>query len=142
MFTDFNLKLSVISALHDLGYYTDEAKKISDAQEDWENPYSPIPAVLEYYQNLELSADYLAEIETLNPDGGDLVYQFLTTSWDGEDEQFDISSLEGIEQLVNLKSFAPSSMIISDGLDYAPLLACPKLESDRKSTRLNSSHVD
>ena len=50
-----------------------------------------------------------------------------TTEWDGEDEMFDITSIEGIDSLVNLTSFAPIAMITPKGIDYTPLLACKKL---------------
>ena len=127
-FKDLNFKLSVVSALHDLGYYVEEAERISEENEDWDDDHEAIPAVLEFYEQLDVNPAYLKEIEGLYPDGGDLAYQYATIAWDGEDEQFDISSLEGIEYLENLKVFAPSSMITMQGVDYSPLLACKKLE--------------
>lgn len=127
-FKDFNFKLSIISALHELGYYEAEVKAIKAANNDWEEDHTPIPAVLEYYQNLEIDPAYLAEIESYLPDGGDLAYAYLTNAWDGEDDQFDIHSIEGIEHLVNLVTFDAISMIADEGVDFTPLLACEKLE--------------
>jgi Zn-dependent M32 family carboxypeptidase len=126
-FKDFNFKLSVISALHELGYYTAEVEAIKRANRDWPEDHTPIPAVLAYYQNLEIDPAYLAEIESYLPDGGDMAYFYLTQAWDGEDDQFDIHSIEGIEHLVNLVSFDAISMLPVEGVDFTPLLACEKL---------------
>ncbi|MEL1242853.1 hypothetical protein AAEO56_01155 [Flavobacterium sp. DGU11] len=127
-FRDVNFKISIIGALHELGYYVEEAERIQNENADWDQSHKPIPAVLEFYTNLEIDQNYLDEIEGLYPDGGDLCYQYLFNEWDGEDNQFDIKSLEGIELLTNLKIFEPISMITDDGLDYAPLLLCKNLE--------------
>lgn len=128
-FKDLNFKISVTGALHDLGYYNEEAKKIKDENSDWDQDNIPIPAVVEYYKNLNIDPKHLAEIESFQPDGGDLCYQYLFKVWDGEDNQFDISSIEGIENLTNLKSFEPISMVNENGLDYSPLLLCENLET-------------
>ena len=127
-FQDFHFKLSVISALHDLGYYVAEVEEIKAANKDWDQNYQPIPAVLDYYRNLVIDPEYLAEIDAIQPDGGDLCYFYIFNVWDGEDNQFDITSIEGIEQLANLELFDPFSMIAEEGLDYTPLLACHKLQ--------------
>lgn len=118
-FKDLNFKISVIGALHELGHYCEEVENIKGDNTDWDQDYKPIPKVLEFYKNLEIDQKYLEEIETLQPDGGDLCYQYLFNVWDGEDNQFDISSIEGIENLTNLKSFEPISMISENGLDYS-----------------------
>jgi len=128
-FKDLNFKICVIGALHNLGYYNEEAEKIQNENSDWDEDYKPIPAVLEFYKKLDINPEYLLKIESLYPDGGDLCYDYLFNVWDGEDNQFDISSIEGIENLKNLKIYAPISMISIKGIDYSPLLHCEKLET-------------
>ena len=129
-FKDINFKISVMGALHDLGHYVEEVKAI---HEKHYNPsdfsYKPIPEVLAFYQQVHIEQALLDKIEHLIPDGGDHCYAYLMNNWDGEDDQFDIQSIEGIELLRNLQSFDPISMINMDGIDYSPLLACKKLES-------------
>lgn len=129
-FKDINFKISVIGALHELGFYKEEAEALKDKyynEDDYS--YEPVPQVYEYYQNLQIDQDKLDQIESLQPDGGDLCYVYLMNNWDGEDDQFLIKSIEGVELLTNLTSFEPISMIHEDGIDYSPLLKCKKLES-------------
>ncbi len=128
-FKDLNFKISVIGALHNLGYYNEEALEIQQANADWGRDDEPIPAVLNFYKNLDIDSDFLHEIEFLYPDGGDLCYEYLFNVWDGEDNQCDISSIEGVENLPNLKIFDPISMISDKGIDFSPLLKCKKLET-------------
>lgn len=128
MFPDLNFKLCVISALMDLGYFEDEASEAQDSDEETED-FEAIPAVMEFYRDLELGPELLARVTSLTPDGGDAVYEYATHVWDGEDDQFDVSSIEGIEQLVNLERFAPAAMLPSKGIDFTPLLGCKKLKT-------------
>ena len=129
-FKDINFKISIIGALHDLGHYDTEAKAIHERYYNASDfSYKPIPEVLAFYQDLVIPQEILDKIEHLIPDGGDLCYVYLMHNWDGEDEQFDINSIEGIELLSNLQSFDPIRMINLEGIDYSPLLACKKLES-------------
>lgn len=128
-FKDINFKFSVISALHEEGFYVAEAKALNDQYGDEDDfSYKPIPEVYEYYKNLEIDPEKLALVTSLYPDGGDQCYMYLMNNWDGEDDTFDISSIEGIEHLPNLKIFDPVSMITADGIDFAPFLKCEKLE--------------
>ncbi len=128
-FKDLNFKICIVGALHDLGYYNEELENIKKDNLDWDEDYKPIPAVLEFYKNLKIDQKYLDEIEELQPDGGDLCYQYLFNVWDGEDDQCNIKSIEGIENLRNLKSFEPNSMINENGIDFTPILGCLKLEN-------------
>lgn len=125
-FSDVRFKLSVVSALMDDGHYVKELDKVAAAAVDAED-YQPIAEVLDHVAALVIPPARLAKIKSLQPDGGDLIYQVATTLWDGEDDIFDISSIEGIESLVNLEVFAPIAMIDSKGLDYTPLLGCKNL---------------
>jgi tetratricopeptide (TPR) repeat protein len=129
MFKDFNFKLAVISELHNQGFYLEEAEAIFEKNHNEEDySYKPIPAVLKYYKNLNIDQAKLDLIEELRPDGGDQVYMFLMNNWDGEDNQFDIKDLSGIEHLKNLKIMDPIAMISEDIKSVSPLLQCKSLE--------------
>ena len=128
MFKDINFKLAVISALMEEGHFEKEAKKLKAAHLSTAEAYVPIKEVMAYYESLTLSEKLLATVTTLSPDGGDLAYVYAMSEWDGEDDTFEIHSLEGIEQLVNLEEFTPISMM-GNGVDYTPILACKKLKN-------------
>ena len=126
-FADLHFKLSVVSALMEEGHYVDEIDAAAEGAEDPE-AYRPIAEVMAYVERLAIPKELLATVTSLQPDGGDLIYQAATTEWDGEDEIFDITSIEGIDALANLESFAPIAMITQKGIDYTPLLGCKKLK--------------
>lgn len=127
-FKDLNFKIAIISALHELGYYTEEVEEIKNRNLDWEEEFRPIPEVLEYYKHLEINPEYLKEIEVFEPDTNDKSYSYLFNIWDGEGELFDIRSIEGIELLTNLHTFDPISMINEREIDFSPLLKCKNLK--------------
>ena len=58
--------------------------------------------------------DLLIDIKEMKPDGGDEIYGQLIPFWDGEDDQFDVESVEDIKHLPNLK--ATNSMNFSKEL--------------------------
>ena len=62
--------------------------------------------------------------------------------WDGEDDQFAISSIEGIERLVNLELFAPIAMIAENGIDYSPILRCERMAKVDMSFRADGPSND
>jgi hypothetical protein len=128
MFQDFNFKLTVLSALMEEGHYAEKAEKLHDAHADSAEDYHPIEQVIAFYRSLKISAKRLATVTNLSPDGGDLAYMHAMGVWDGEDDQFNITSLEGIEHLENLETWTPIAMIGEDGVDYTPLLRCKKLK--------------
>jgi len=128
-FNDINFKISVIAALQEMGYYKKEAEALfKDNNGPHDSSGKPINEVFDYYKNLVIEQKLLNKIESLKPDGGDSSYLFLINDWDGEDDLFNIKSIEGIELLKNLKSFLPLSMIGENGLDFSPLLKCEKLK--------------
>lgn len=126
-FADFNFKLAIINVLHEKGYYVKEVQRIKQ-NAGFNDPNVPIQDVATYYRQLEIPQKYLNEITHLSLDGGDCVYQYITTEWDGEDDQFDIGSIEGAERLVNLKKFDPIAMVQQNSLDFSPFLKCANLE--------------
>ncbi|WP_410622596.1 DUF6892 domain-containing protein [Amycolatopsis sp. cmx-8-4] len=111
-FTDFNLKLIVVEQL----MYTDKtltpAFRIADVlgvPDTWEHTYrrglahQVVPEARDYFEALEISDELLATVEKLVMDGGLRVYQECAPIWDGEDELFDVSSLDDLALLPNLR---------------------------------------
>ncbi|MEU1351786.1 hypothetical protein ABZ438_30330 [Streptomyces sp. NPDC005786] len=114
-FRDFNFKLLVIDQL----MYTDEtltpafriadclkAKGVDDPQTyayDNDLTYTVLPEARAYFEALEISTELLATVEELILDGGLSVYQECSPVWDGEDDLFDVGSLDDLDLLPNLK---------------------------------------
>ncbi|MFF2013285.1 DUF6892 domain-containing protein [Streptomyces sp. NPDC058195] len=114
-FRDFNFKLLVIEKL----MYEDRtltpafsinellrARGIGDAQTyAFENDlaYTVLDESRAYFEALEISEELLATVDTLLVDGGHQVYYECSPVWDGEDELFDVSSLDDLDLLPNLR---------------------------------------
>ncbi|MFB8031590.1 hypothetical protein ACFC5Z_01255 [Streptomyces sp. NPDC056004] len=114
-FRDFNFKLLVIEKL----MYEDEtltpafsideclrAKGIADAQLyafDNDLAYTVLDESRAYFEALEISEELLATVETLLIDGGHQVYYECSPVWDGEDDLFDVGSLDDLDLLPNLR---------------------------------------
>lgn len=62
--------------------------------------------VIKALLDFEIPDESLASIETLYFGGENEIYRYLLLDWDGEDSLFNIRSVGGFEQLVNLKSFS------------------------------------
>jgi hypothetical protein len=108
MFKDFNFKLIVIEALLDkdplfLEELTNLADKYTEAFE-WYTGAGPIPEIKDYLEKLNLEISDLSKINSLYFDGGHEIYHILKPDWDGEDSLFDVQSVEGFQNLINLKT--------------------------------------
>ena len=128
VFRDFNFKLLVIEKL----MYEEEMltpqfrihdrmreRGVTDVQ-GWAFDNGLAFTVLDesraFFEELEIPDALLAGVETLCVDGGLEVYQECAPVWDGEDDLFDVRSLDDLDLLPNLKHI--------DGADSA-LLAVP-----------------
>ncbi|WP_371098549.1 DUF6892 domain-containing protein [Streptomyces sanglieri] len=114
-FRDFNFKLLVIEKL----MYEDEtltpafsideclrAKGIEDAQLyafDNDLAYTVLEESRAYFEALEISEELLATVDTLLIDGVHQVYYECSPVWDGEDDLFDVGSLDDLDLLPNLR---------------------------------------
>ena len=129
IFKDFNFKLQVIDHFIGKNIFDQALAALKEKYWDREEDFShqPIPEIQKFFEDLEISQEMCASITDFCPDGGDDIYGIMVANWDGEDEIFDIQSLEDMKYLSNLEGFAPSAMISSD-LDLSPLLECEKLE--------------
>ncbi|RII20716.1 hypothetical protein DSC45_02630 [Streptomyces sp. YIM 130001] len=132
-FRDFNFKLLVIEQLmytdrvlgepFDLARYMQEHRGVDDLyQYGYENElgYTVLDEARHYFDSLELSTEQLAIVEELVIDGGSEVYMQCTSTWDGEDDLFDVRSLEDLDLLPNLKRI--------DGAEESLLAVPDKLE--------------
>ena len=127
-FKDFNFKLLVIEQL----MYNDNAltpefsffqylkdKGVSDGP--WEHAhqrglaYQVVPEVREYFESLEIGDELLAGVQELCIDGGNRVYQECAPIWDGEDDLFDVGSLDDLALLPNLRRVVGSEFLGPDG---------------------------
>lgn len=121
MFRDFNFKLLVIEQL----MYWDQtlspafslrehmrARGIDDLDAYVEAnrlEYTILPEARAYFQELKIPADLLASVEELTFDGGHQVFMECAPVWDGEDDLFDVRSLDDLDLLPNLKLFTGGS---------------------------------
>ncbi|MFE9057520.1 DUF6892 domain-containing protein [Streptomyces mutabilis] len=124
MFKDFNFKLIVVEQL----MYIDETltprfsladllKEKGLGDDPWEYAqqhgltYQVVPEARSYFASLEISEDLLAGVEELCMDGGNQVYQECAPVWDGEDDLFDVASLDDLVLLPNLRRVLGSEFL-------------------------------
>lgn len=109
MFDDFNFKLIVMDALleknPELFPGLESLKSEFVDSYEWYSEVNPKPIleVLDFFERVVLTQSDLAKVEELVFDGGSVIYSLLIPDWDGEDGCFDVTSIQGFEQLVNLK---------------------------------------
>ena len=115
---DFNFKLVIIENLlynskNKKPIFEEEYKEILETERYKNENYRIFKEMLydemcislyEYIKNLEISDEDLSKIEKMYIDGGSQIYQDLAPSWNGESKIFDVTSIDGIEKLVNLKT--------------------------------------
>ncbi|MGW0781931.1 DUF6892 domain-containing protein [Streptomyces sp. NPDC002913] len=116
-FRDFNFKLLVVEQL----MYGDEtltpafsmaehmrARGVEDLLGHVEEKgleFTVLDEARAYFEQLEIPAELLATVEELTFDGGNQVFMECAPVWDGEDDLFDVRSLDDLELLPNLKRF-------------------------------------
>ncbi|MFE6666918.1 DUF6892 domain-containing protein [Streptomyces sp. NPDC057697] len=114
-FRDFNFKLLVIEKL----MYEDKtltpafsiraclrARGVNDAESyAFGNglAHTVLDEARAHFEALEISEELLATVDSLLVDGGHRVYQECAPGWDGEDELFDVGSLDDLDLLPNLR---------------------------------------
>jgi len=136
VFTDFNFKLLIIEELMynkellvpkiDVYEFTElYAKRDIDIEEEG---YDPIPEIEEYFRALPISKEMATKVSSIYQDGGNKVYSQIIPFWDGEDEYFDLKSVEDAKYFPNLKKaviFGTDKELIENlksyGIDAQPL---------------------
>jgi hypothetical protein len=109
-FKDINFKLMVINVLmyeKNILKPKFDRKKFATSHgiDSWEEiDMLEVPAVLNYFEGLEISAADLAKVEEINQDGGDSIYMELAPAdWGGEDDRYCVRSAQDLTLLPNLK---------------------------------------
>jgi uncharacterized protein DUF6892 len=131
-FTDPNLKLVVLSSLIDAGtIHLGPRKKLAahllgPGYDEDQDGYCMLKPVYDYLVRYPLTANHLAAVTSIEFDGGSEIYNYPFPFWDGEDGEFDVASLEGIERLINLKRIEMVSLL--NDPDLSRLAALRQLE--------------
>lgn len=113
MFEDFGFKLVVInSLLEEKTSFEKELKKMEEKYvDDYDGDgYECIPEMVEYFENLKLTEEDLSLVKELVFDGGEDIYFLIMPYWDGESDEFEVTSVKGFELLPNLESVEYVSM--------------------------------
>jgi hypothetical protein len=129
-FKDFNFKLLVIEQL----MYTDETltpkfhlvdllREKGLGNDAWTYAqqhglaYKVVPEARDHFAALHISDELLAGVEELCLDGGLEVYQECAPIWDGEDDLFDVASLDDLALLPNLRRIVGSEFLTPEQQD-------------------------
>jgi len=121
IFKDFNFKLIVIDALLDQEpSFEAELERLKEQYTDnydWYTGAGPIQELLEFFASVQLEQQDLEKVTGLSFDGGNEIYHIIKPDWDGEDELFDVTSIEGFQHLPQLQSVFYASMCQPEVLD-------------------------
>ncbi|MZE81027.1 DUF6892 domain-containing protein [Streptomyces xinghaiensis] len=131
-FRDFNFKLLVVEQL----MYCDKtltpafsmrehmrARGVEDLHTYIEQntlEHTVLDQARAYFEALQIPAGLLATVEELTFDGGLQVFMECAPVWDGEDDLFDVHSLDDLDLLPRLKLFNGAEMLelmLPDGLE-------------------------
>ncbi|MFJ7771059.1 DUF6892 domain-containing protein [Streptomyces sp. NPDC097107] len=123
-FKDFNFKLIVVEQLMFIDETLAPQFRLADllkqkglGDSPWEYAeqhglaYQIVPEARSYFESLEISDELLAGVEELCMDGGNQVYQECAPVWDGEDDLFDVTSLDDLVLLPHLRRVLGSEFL-------------------------------
>ncbi|MFJ4716113.1 DUF6892 domain-containing protein [Streptomyces sp. NPDC088785] len=126
-FTDLNFKLVVIERLMYDDRTLTPAFRLADLLKerglgddpwryayDHDLAYKIVPEAREHFAALEISDGLLASVEELTLDGGLRIYRECAPVWDGEDDLFDITVLDDLALLPNLRRISGSEFLAPD----------------------------
>ncbi|MBN1411383.1 MAG: hypothetical protein JW969_11110 [Spirochaetales bacterium] len=128
-FADKNFRLMVINFLLMEGQLQEGLDDV--LVRHWKDDYygnKPLPDILEFFNGLKLPRELLNSVHTISPDTGDDIYLHLVPNWDAMDSQFNISNLDDVRLLPNLKKIIIYCLANENSLDLGPLLELPRLE--------------
>ncbi|MGH1338134.1 MAG: DUF6892 domain-containing protein [Aureispira sp.] len=98
---NFNLKLVLIEALSIQDTSFEQALIQASKEGDLEL----------YLRGILLTKKQLNSITQLSIDGGNSIYSLLNPLWDGEDDLYELTSINGIEELHNLEAIEVIAMV-------------------------------
>ena len=113
-----NLRLAILNALVEAGKLVLPALKSRD-------PYKPDPSILKKVLGLRPTPRDLASLDTLSWEAGFEIQHLIWNQWDGEDDFFDVTRLDGIEVLAGLKRL---DLELASITDLSPLIRLASLE--------------
>jgi hypothetical protein len=146
-FKDPNLKLLALSDLRDrkvidLGSPQELAEYVLKRKVDLEDEgYDLIQVAYEYLARYPLSPNLLAQVKRLEFDGGNEIFDYAWKFWGGETDDFNVTSLEGIEYCVNLEEIYVAALLSSDAIDLRQLAVLSKLRRIDVSVELRHLEV-
>jgi len=121
LFPDLNFKLAIIHSLRKIDALPSFDKNafwletFGEPYDDFADyAYENVPEVIEYYRNFELKPEQLEQIKSISWLEFDIIYD-INSQWDGEDNFFEISSIEGIQHCPNIEKLR-----LALGLDPMP----------------------
>jgi hypothetical protein len=126
-----NLKLVVLDALLsaktiELGQPEELARFVLGREVDLDTEAEEVfPQMYDYLTRYPLTRAQIESVRELAFDGGNEIYQLAWYLWDGESDEFNITTLAGIEKCVNLTEFNECTMV--DNCDLAYLVPLQKL---------------
>lgn len=130
---DINLKLALINTLmgdnlipefNIKSFFREILSREYDSNSDYN--WIPIKSIEKYFAELYLKHEDLLSIRSLYVDGGDDIYHYIIPQWDGEDNYFNIRSLEGIQSCSSLRQI--QIICMASISDFNPLVGLPFLE--------------
>lgn len=107
-FKDFNFKLAVLDQLmfrkklmpaFDVREYIRKEGKKFDINK---HGYKPVPGVKKFLRDLEIPAELLAQVDIIDQNYHTLYHQVIP-HWDGEGDEFNITSTDDLKLVPNLK---------------------------------------
>lgn len=115
LFADFNFKLVVIDHILEKHPSFEEAlAAVKQRYIDPVDPFAfleePLREVVDFFQEVRLTQEDLDKVTDLCFDGGNRIYFLLKPDWDGEEDWFDVASIQGVERLRNLTAVYWTSM--------------------------------
>lgn len=130
-FKDPNFKLVVMSDLLDrhlihLGHPSELAEYVLNRPFNVEEEgYALLKPVYDYLVRYPLTQQHLNGVEMIIFDGGNSIYPYIWPFWDGETNEFDVESIDGIELCQNVREIHVISML--NATDFSHLSRLPKL---------------
>ncbi|WP_410576224.1 DUF6892 domain-containing protein [Amycolatopsis sp. lyj-108] len=116
MFRDFNFKLLVIDKLMYQDKLIQPRFQIADILHakgatgdlwkylrEQDLLYTVLEEARQYFTDLEITPGQLAAVDELTTDGGLEIYHQCSPFWDGEDDLFDVTALDDLALLPNLR---------------------------------------
>ncbi|GAA0992302.1 MULTISPECIES: DUF6892 domain-containing protein [Nocardiopsis] len=142
-FQDFNFKLLVVEKLmYDDGTLSPrftlsehlQGLGITQSPHDYAYAVGKEFQVLDearaYFEALEIGAEQLAAVDSVLFDGGNQAFMECAPVWDGEDDLFDVRSLDDLDLVPNLRRFEGAEDLFYQRPEMLEVLTARGIEVD------------